>query len=80
MEYYHDTILADSAGYTGLELIRRIAGMAKVIDITNIKDEKRRVRAERIIITFGKETILDRNKFKKGSDYIKAFKDIVAKF
>jgi 5-methylthioribose kinase len=80
MEYYHDTILADSAGYTGLELIRRIAGMAKVIDITNIKDEKKRVRAERILITFGKETILDRNKFKNGSDYIKAFKDIVAKF
>lgn len=80
MEYYHNSILADTAGYTGLELIRRIAGMAKVNDITNINDEKKRVRAERILITFGKMTITDCNDFKTGSDYINAFNDIITKF
>jgi hypothetical protein len=80
MEYYHNSILADTAGYTGLELIRRISGMAKVIDITNIKNEKKRVRAERILIAFGKRTISNAAEFKTGSDYIDAFRNIVAKF
>ena len=34
--YYLDTILADTSAVTGLELIRRIVGMANVKDITSI--------------------------------------------
>ena len=38
--YYMDTILADTSAVTGLELIRRIVGMANVKDITSIEDKK----------------------------------------
>jgi 5-methylthioribose kinase len=37
---YLDTVLADTAAYTGTELIRRTVGMAPVKDLTVIDDEK----------------------------------------
>lgn len=80
MKYYRNSVLEDTAGYTGLEIIRRIAGMAKVIDITNINNEKRRVRAERMLIEFGKILIKQSTKFKNGSNYVDVFKSITKKF
>ncbi len=39
-EWYLSNILADTAAVTGLELSRRIIGMAQVKDITTIPDEE----------------------------------------
>lgn len=80
MEYYLDTILADTAGVAGLESIRRIVGMANVKDITTIPDEAKRTRAERIVLTLAKDYIKNRNSFKCGKDYIDAIDRAVKKF
>lgn len=73
-EYYLDTVLADTAGYTGTELHRRTVGMAQVKDVTTIEDERKRALAERINILLGKELIMNRDKFKTGQDYLDALK------
>ena len=71
-EFYLDSVLSDTAAYTGTELHRRTVGMANVKDITTIKDEKARVRAEKINILAGKDYILHRGSFKTGADFVAA--------
>ncbi len=79
-EWYLSTVLADTAGVTGLELCRRIVGMAQVKDITSISDEKARVRAERFCLTAAKDFIKNRTSFKNGADFLKTLKTSVEKF
>lgn len=79
LEWYLGTVLADTASIAGLESIRRTVGMANVKDITSIPDEKKRARAERIVITLAKDYIMNRTSFKCGADYRKAIETAVAK-
>lgn len=76
-EYYLSQILNNTAGTVGLELIRRIVGMAKVKDITMIEDEGKRVRAEQICLRLAKECILNRTSFLCGDDYLKAILKVI---
>ncbi|HVP18102.1 MAG TPA: S-methyl-5-thioribose kinase [Spirochaetia bacterium] len=69
-EWYLDGILRDTAGVAGLELCRRIVGIAHVKDITSIKDEAQRLRAERLCITAAKRYIRERDRITTGSDYL----------
>lgn len=70
--WYLEQVLADTAGIAGLELIRRIVGLAKVKDITSIDDTTKRARAEKICITYAKDLIKNRNHFKTGTDFVTA--------
>ena len=74
-EYYLAEILKDTAGYAGTELHRRTVGMANVVDVTTIEDEKKRLLAERINIFTGKDYILNQASFTNG----KAFREAVIK-
>ena len=76
--YYMDTILADTAAVTGLELIRRTVGMANVKDLTTIADADKRTRAERICVLAAKRYIMERGQQKTGADFLKVLKDTVA--
>ena len=81
MEWYLDGVLRDTAAVAGFESIRRTVGMANVKDITSISDEKKRARAEKIIITLAKDYIMNREtSFKSGKDYREAIEKAVAKF
>lgn len=73
-EWYLDTILRDTAAVAGLETIRRTVGLANVKDITSIKDEAKRARAEKVCILTGKDFIINRDRFKTGKDFIDALK------
>ncbi|WP_270180283.1 S-methyl-5-thioribose kinase [Alkalihalobacillus sp. CinArs1] len=73
--WYLRTVLKDSASIAGLELIRRIIGIAKVKDITSITNENDRARAERICLTVGKTFILEADRFQSGHDFLKALKN-----
>lgn len=55
----------------GLELIRRIIGLAKAKDITIIEDQSKRISAEKFCLNVGKQLILQREKIKKGEDFLK---------
>ncbi len=78
LDWYMSKCLADTAACTGLEMIRRIVGMANVKDITTIADEAKRARAEKVLITLGKDLIKNRDSFMSGSDYINALKEAIS--
>lgn len=78
-EYYLEMIMRDTAGVTGLELCRRIIGLAHVKDITSLKG-KVRMRAERICLTSAIRFILDRDKFVSGSDFLAIVLESESKF
>jgi len=69
-EYYLSTVIRDTSGVAGLELVRRIAGLAQVKDITSIPNQEFRARAEKICLTIGKSLILDRDQMKNGNDFM----------
>ena len=76
-EYYLGTILADTAGVTGLELIRRTVGMANVKDLTTVKDEEKRARAEKICIMAAIDFIMNRADKHCGKCFLNTLKDAV---
>lgn len=77
-DWYLKNILADTSAVTGLELNRRIVGMANVKDITTIPSEEARARAERICILCAKRFIKERRMLKNGADFLKILKDVEA--
>ncbi|SFD55510.1 5'-methylthioribose kinase [Bacillus sp. 491mf] len=72
--WYLQSVLKDTASVTGLELIRRIVGLAKVKDITSIPDEEARARAERICLQAAKSFILQANTHQTGNDFLQTLK------
>ncbi|AKA67391.1 S-methyl-5-thioribose kinase [Clostridium scatologenes] len=80
LEYYLGNILKDTSAVVGLELARRIIGLAHVSDIVSIKDIEKRIRAEKICLLSSKKFILDRENIKSGGDFIKVIKDTENKF
>ena len=70
--------LKSTSAVTGLELIRRIVGMANVKDITTIADEAKRARAEKICITAAIDFIKNRNDKKCGKCFLRTLKDAIA--
>ena len=78
-KYYMATIIEDTSAVTGLELIRRIVGMANVKDITSIEDEAKRARAEKICITAAVDFIKNRGDKKCGKCFLGTLKDAIAK-
>ena len=73
-KWYLNDLLNDTAGYAGTELHRRTVGLANVADVTSIKDEKKRLLAERINIFVGKDYILHQGSFRSGADFVQAIK------
>ncbi len=69
--WYVNGILADSAGYAGTELIRRVVGTAGVKDIRAIEPCEKRNSAREIVMKIAKKLILDREGgFERGAKYI----------
>jgi 5-methylthioribose kinase len=73
--WYLNSVLQDTASVTGMEMIRRIAGLAKVKDLTTIADEQQRVKAERICLTAAKQYILNASAYKTGEEFLRVIKD-----
>lgn len=73
-EFYLDEIITDSMGIAGHELARRIIGIAKVKDITSIKEEKARLSAEIFCLSLAKDLIMNRSQIKNGDQLIKTIR------
>jgi 5-methylthioribose kinase len=79
-EFYLDSILRDTAAAAGLELCRRIIGLAHVKDITTITDAEFRIAAEKICLSIGKRFILERESFKDGEAFVKVIRNFAKQF
>lgn len=77
MDWYLSTILSDTCGVCGLEIIRRTVGDSKVVDITSIEKLEERIKAERILILLGKNFIINRGSFTEGRNYIDSIKEAI---
>lgn len=75
MDYYLQDILNDTAGMAGLELNRRIVGLAKVKDITGL-DHHQRIKAEKICISIANRFILNRHQYTKGIDFVQVLQEV----
>ncbi len=73
---YIKSIISDSIGYMGTELIRRIVGDAKVIDITTISNINCRIKAERIVIDSAIHLIMNRENIESGREIV----DVIKKY
>jgi len=71
-EWFLSTIIADTAGVAGLEMIRRVVGVAQVKDLTSIEPAEARARAERIVVLAAKAYIKDRRNYREGRDFLRA--------
>lgn len=76
-EWYLKRILEDTAGYAGMEIIRRTVGIAKVKDITGIPDGQERARAQRRLIQAGIRLVLERSSFTGAEAYGQLAADII---
>lgn len=72
---YLNEVLQDTAGMAGLELARRIVGLAKVKDITSIEPLEKRIHAERICLRVATELIMNQAQFDTGEAYIVALQN-----
>lgn len=57
-EYYMKKVLQDTVGYTGAKMVRRIVGLAHVVDIDGIEDAAIRNSAQRLALAIGTELIV----------------------
>jgi 5-methylthioribose kinase len=79
-EWFMDTVMADTAGMAGMEINRRIIGIAKVADIAGIQDPLKRERAEQICVLCAKEFIMGRGeKYRKGHEYVDTMKQTASR-
>lgn len=67
-EWYLDEILSDALGMAGLEIIRRVIGDSKVLEVTSIENVDMRVKVERELLKEGIFLIKNREKIKEGKE------------
>lgn len=77
-ESYLRSVLADSLGYAGTEIIRRIVGDSKVMEVTSVTDPAQRLPMERALLKMGIFLIKNRELPLSGRDITGAFRLILA--
>ena len=72
-KFYIDSVLADSVGYAGTEMIRRTVGDSKVMEITGVTDMANRIPLERVLIETGISFIMNRDIITHGCELTDIF-------
>ena len=68
--WYLNQIMADSVGAAGMEIIRRVVGDSKVMEVTNIENIEKRVKVEKELIQIGIRLVKDRYRIKSGKELL----------
>lgn len=77
-EDYIKKVISDSFGYAGTEIIRRVVGDSKVIEVTSVEDINKRLPMERSLIKMGISLVNNRDKFLRGKDVVRAFELVLS--
>ena len=75
---YLDGVMADSLGYAGTEIIRRVVGDSKVSEVTGVEDPQQRIPMERALLKLGITLIKQRTVIGSGGDLTEQFRLILA--
>jgi 5-methylthioribose kinase len=73
---YMANLFADTLGFAGCKMIRRILGLAHVEDLESIADPDLRAAAERKVLALGRRLILSRNTMSRFDDILHAVEEI----
>ncbi len=77
---YLKSVLADTIGYCGTEIIRRVVGDAKVTEVTSVDDLSQKVSMEKCLVEFGIELIKNRYFVTSESETIAIFDSFYEKY
>ena len=75
---YLDGVMADSYGYAGTEIIRRVVGDSKVMEVTSVTDPAQRLPMERALIMLGIYLIKERSSGLNGAVVTEEFREILS--
>jgi 5-methylthioribose kinase len=73
---YMANLFADTLGFAGCKMIRRVLGLAHVEDLESIADADLRATAERKVLALGRRLILSRNTMSRFDDILHAVEEI----
>ena len=76
---YLSNIISDAVGYSGTEIIRRVVGDSKVLEVNDITDLNIKLPFERCLIELGVKLIKERSSIKRGHEIIDLYNKIVEK-
>lgn len=76
---YIDSVMADSVGFAGTEMIRRTVGDSKVAEISSVSDMEKRIPMERVIIEAGIAFVMQREKIFEGKELTEIFSQMLEK-
>lgn len=71
---YLDSVMSDSLGYAGTEIIRRTVGDSKVMELNMVTDLSVKIPMERALILTGISLIMDRGKITNGKKTAETFR------
>lgn len=74
---YMFDVMSDIAGFAGMEIIRRIVGSAKVLDLTMLTDEGKRISAEKACIYVAKQLVKHNREYQTGVSYLQIINEFV---
>jgi 5-methylthioribose kinase len=69
-------LFADTLGFAGCKMIRRVLGLAHVEDLESIADPDIRAVAERKVLALGRRLVLSRNAMTRFDDILHAVEEI----
>lgn len=67
-EKYIDNVIQDAVGYAGIECIRRVLGIARVEELSNVTDDRVRFDMEKCLIEISIKMILERKSIRSGEN------------
>ena len=73
---YMANLFADTLGFAGCKMIRRVLGLAHVEDLESIADPDIRAVAERKVLALGRRLILNRGAMSSFNDVLYAVEEI----
>ena len=75
--WYLHGVHADAIGYAGTEIIRRVVGDSKVMEVESITDPVQKIPMEKSLIALGKWMILNRESIGGGAEVVNKYKELV---
>ena len=73
-----DSVMADSVGYAGTEIVRRTVGDSKVMEISSVTDPAQRIPLDRALVKLGVALIKRREQLHRGRELTELFRMILA--
>jgi 5-methylthioribose kinase len=70
-------LFADTLGFAAAKMIRRILGLAHVLDLESIKDPERRAQCERRALRLARALMVERTRFGSIQEVMQAARDVL---